>query len=99
LRAEHAPAAPVYAHTVMGMQMTGGSTTTWTEYERYRTVGAAARQMLVRAAAEEWRPAAARRGVENAYAIAGSRRASFGQLAARAAALPTPEKVTLKPPS
>jgi len=99
IRVEHAPAAPVYAHTVYGMQMTGGSTTTWTEYERYRTVGAAARQMLVRAAAEEWKTDAAKLRVENGYVIAGSRRASFGQLAARAAALPTPEKVTLKPPS
>jgi hypothetical protein len=27
VRVEHAPAAPVYAHTAMGMQMTGGSTT------------------------------------------------------------------------
>ncbi len=99
IRVEHAPAAPVYAHTVYGMQMTGGSSTTWSEYERYRTVGAAARQMLVRAAAEEWKTDAAKLRVENGVVIAGSRRASFGQLAARAAALPTPEKVTLKAPS
>jgi len=99
IRAEHAPAAPVYAHTVMGMQMTGGSTTTWSEFERYRTVGAAARQMLLRAAAEEWKTDAARLRVENGYVIGGSRRASFGQLAERAAALPTPAKVTLKSPS
>jgi len=99
VRVEHAPAAPVYAHTVMGIQMTGGSTTTWSEFERYRTVGAAARQMLVRAAAQEWKTDAAKLRVENGYVISGSRRASFGQLAERAAALPTPEKVTLKPPS
>src|SRR5690242_11288743 len=99
IRVEHAPAAPVYAHTVYGMQMTGGSSTTWSEYERYRTVGAAARQMLVRAAAEEWKTDAGKLRVENGLVVAGSRRASFGQLAARAAALPTPEKVTLKAPS
>ena len=29
VRVEHAPAAPAYAHTAYGMQMTGGSTTTW----------------------------------------------------------------------
>ena len=34
-----------------GMQMTGGSTTTWSEFDRYRKVGAMARDMLVRAAA------------------------------------------------
>jgi isoquinoline 1-oxidoreductase beta subunit len=98
IRAEHAPAAPVYAHTAFGMQMTGGSTTTWSEYERYRTVGALARELLVRAAAEEWKSDAAKLRVENGFVIGGSRRASFGQLATRANALPTPTKVKLKPP-
>src|SRR5262249_26126631 len=36
--------------------------------------------------------------VENGYVIGGSRRASFGQLAAKASTLPTPTKVKLKPP-
>ena len=99
IRVEHAPAAPVYAHTVMGMQMTGGSTTTWSEFERYRTVGATARHLLSHAAAREWKTDPASHTVENGYVIAGTRRASFGQLAERAAALPTPEKITLKSPS
>ena len=98
IRAEHAPAAPVYAHTAFGMQMTGGSTTTWSEYERYRTVGALARELLVRAAAEEWKTDAAKLRVENGFVIGGSRRASFGQLATRANALPAPTEVKLKPP-
>lgn len=98
VRAEHAPAAPVYAHTGFGMQMTGGSTTTWSEYERYRTVGALARELLIRAAAEEWKTDAAKLRVENGYVIGGNRRASFGQLTARANTLPTPTKVKLKPP-
>ena len=98
IRAEHAPAAPVYAHTGFGMQMTGGSTSTWSEYDRYRTVGALARELLVRAAAQEWKTDAAKLRVENGYVIGGSRRASFGHLAARAAMLPTPTKVTLKSP-
>lgn len=98
MRAEHAPAAPVYAHTGFGVQMTGGSTTTWSEYERYRTVGALARALLVRAAAEEWKTDAAKLRVENGFVIGGERRASFGQLAARANALPTPTKVKLRPP-
>ena len=98
IRAEHAPAAPVYAHTAFGVQMTGGSTTTWSEYERYRTVGALARELLVRAAAEEWKTDAAKLRVENGFVIGGSRRASFGQLATRANALPAPTEVKLKPP-
>ena len=98
IRVEHAPAHPAYAHTGFGMQMTGGSTSTWSEYDRYRTVGALARELLVRAAAEEWKTDAAKLRVENGYVIEGSRRASFGQLAERARALPAPTKVNLKPP-
>ena len=42
----------VYNHPVFGMQMTGGSTTTPSEWERYRKMGALARMMLVQAAAQ-----------------------------------------------
>src|ERR1700687_5860643 len=38
-RVEHAPAAPAYHHTAYHIQMTGGSTTTWSEFDRYRQVG------------------------------------------------------------
>src|SRR5260370_19457946 len=51
---EHAPAEPVYAHTALGIQMTGGSTTTWSEYDRYRQVRARARARLRPAAAKQW---------------------------------------------
>ena len=34
IRSEHAPAAPAYFHTAFGMQMTGGWTTTWSEFDR-----------------------------------------------------------------
>src|SRR6266849_4375018 len=53
-RVEHAPAAPVYHHTVFAIQMTGGSTTTWSEFDRYRQVGAVARALLIAAAAKQW---------------------------------------------
>ena len=55
IRVETAPAAPAYFHTGFGMQLTGGSSTTWSEFDRYRTVGAMAREMLVRAAAARWK--------------------------------------------
>ena len=55
VRCEHAPAARVYGHPMMGMQMTGGSSSTNGEFERYRTVGATAREMLLRAAAARWK--------------------------------------------
>jgi len=38
VRSEHAPAAPAYAHAFFGIQMTGGSSSTWSEFDRYRQV-------------------------------------------------------------
>ncbi|HEY3053135.1 MAG TPA: molybdopterin cofactor-binding domain-containing protein, partial [Thermoanaerobaculia bacterium] len=62
IKVEHAPAAPVYVHTAFGMQMTGGSSTTWSEFDRYRQAGALARALLVQAAAKRFgvRPSAIR---------------------------------------
>jgi isoquinoline 1-oxidoreductase beta subunit len=97
VRVEHAPAAPAYFHTAFGtIQATGGSTSTWSEFDRYRQVGALARELLVRAAAAEWGVTAAACRVENGVVISGSRRATFGALAERARALPTPASVALK---
>src|ERR1700720_2490637 len=46
IRVEHAPAAAAYHSTLFPIQMTGGSTTTWTEFDRYRQVGAVTRTLL-----------------------------------------------------
>src|SRR2546423_3486204 len=54
VRTEFAPVDAVYNHIIFGSQMTGGSTSTWTEFERLRMVGATARGMLVQAAAAQW---------------------------------------------
>jgi isoquinoline 1-oxidoreductase beta subunit len=98
VKVEHAPAAPVYAHTAFGMQMTGGSTSTWSEFERYRQAGATARALLVAAAAERFGVAAADCRTENGMVIAGARRARYGELADAAARLAPPKAVTLKDP-
>jgi isoquinoline 1-oxidoreductase beta subunit len=96
VRVEEAPAAPVYAHTAFGMQMTGGSTSTWSEMDRYRQVGALAREMLVQAAAEQWKvdPSACR--VEAGFVVSGDKRLSFGKLAAAAQKRTPPASVRLK---
>jgi isoquinoline 1-oxidoreductase beta subunit len=98
LKIEHAPAAPAYAHTTFGMQMTGGSTSTWSEFERYRQAGATARTLLVQAAAQRLGVAPADCRTENGMVIAGSRRVRYGELAEAAAALPAPKSVPLKDP-
>jgi isoquinoline 1-oxidoreductase subunit beta len=98
IRVEHAPAAPVYAHTVMGIQMTGGSTSTWSEFERYRQAGALARALLVQAAAQRFGVTPADCRTENGVVIAGNRRARYGELADAAAGLTAPKTVPLKDP-
>jgi isoquinoline 1-oxidoreductase subunit beta len=99
IRVEHAPAAPAYHHTAFGMQMTGGSTSTWSEYERYRQVGALGRALLIQAAAAEWgvEPAACR--AESGFVLHGDDRLSYGHLAAAAEKLTPPAEVTLKAPA
>src|ERR1700730_4970909 len=54
IRVEAAPVDKVYNHPAFGMLMTGGSTTTPSEWERFRKMGAMARLMLVDAAAQKW---------------------------------------------
>jgi isoquinoline 1-oxidoreductase subunit beta len=97
IRVEHAPAAPPYKHTVYPVQMTGGSTTTWSEFDRYRTVGAMAREMLVRAAATQWKTQPARLRCEKGHVVYGKKTLSYGQLALAAEALEPPTSVKLKP--
>src|SRR5712671_6980599 len=96
IRVEHAPAAPVYAHPAFGIQMTGGSSTTWSEFERYRTAGAMARAMLVKAAAAQWKTDAKKLRTENGYVVRGKERLSYGQLALAAQSQQPPKKVALK---
>ena len=96
IHVEHAPAAPAYAHTMFGIQMTGGSSTTYSEFERYRTVGAMAREMLVLAAADRWKTSPAKLRVENGFIYKGKDKLSFGQVAEAAEKLTPPTHVKLK---
>ena len=96
MRVEHAPTAPVYAHPAFGMQMTGGSSSTWSELERYRTAGAMAREMLVRAAAARWKTNAKALKTENGFVSDGKRKLGYGELAVAAQALSPPKSVKLK---
>jgi isoquinoline 1-oxidoreductase beta subunit len=93
---EHAPPGKPYLHTVYGIQMTGGSTTTWSEFDRYRNAGATARALLVEAAAKKFNVAPSACRTEKGFVIAGDKRASFGELAEAAGKLPAPTNVTLK---
>jgi isoquinoline 1-oxidoreductase subunit beta len=80
------------------IQGTGGSTGLLSSFDRYRRAGATARAMLVAAAADEWKVAPASVRVTNGVLTSGDRRATFGQMAEKAARLPVPANVALKDP-
>ncbi len=100
IRAEGAPAdAKQYNNLFWGpAQGTGGSTALPNSYEQMRKAGAAARAMLVAAAAEKWRVPASEIKVAKGIVSSKDRKATFGELAADAAKQKVPEDVPLKEP-
>lgn len=96
IRAEHAPAAVIYYHTIYGTQRTGGSTSLLSEFDRYRKAGATARYMLIQAAANRLQVDPKDCTTDNGYVISGDKKLSYGQLAEDAAKVPVPADVTLK---
>jgi isoquinoline 1-oxidoreductase beta subunit len=102
IRAEGAPAdSRLYNNLFWGpAQGTGGSTAIANSWEQLRKAGAAARQMLVQAAAERWQvPAQEIEVRDGALTHASGRRATFGELAEAAASQPVPAEVRLKDPA
>jgi isoquinoline 1-oxidoreductase beta subunit len=80
-------------------QGTGGSTSMVSSWDRYRQAGAAARAMLVAAAAEEWGvPEDDITVAEGVVTHPTAGNLSFGALAEQAAAMPVPAQVALKAP-
>ena len=98
IKVEHASAAPEYAHTSYGIQITGGSSTTWSEFDRYRQAGALTRALLTSTAAEKLGVSADSLKTENGFVVSGDKKISYGELAEAAAKLETPKSVTLKDP-
>ena len=95
---ESAPVDPKYNHPAFGMQMTGGSSSVWSGLEQFRQAGAAARAMLVAAAAQQWNVDAAACRTESGAVLNGSRKLTYGQLVEAAAKLTPPAQVQLKDP-
>jgi isoquinoline 1-oxidoreductase beta subunit len=102
VRAEGAPAdVDRYNNLLWGaFQGTGGSTAIANSFEQMRKAGAAARHMLVKAAAERWQvPAEQIRVRDGMLSHGDDRHATFGELAESAGEQPLPEQVALKDPS
>ena len=88
-----------YKNLFFGAQGTGGSTAIANSFLQYRKAGAAAREVLVAAAAETWGVPAAAISIENGVLRSGNRRAHFGELAAKAVTLTPSADPAVKDPS
>jgi len=101
VRLEHAPPDDkLYANPLFGDQETGASSSVRAFYEPLRRAGAAARTMLVAAAAATWNadPASCRAQKGVVTHSPTGRTLTYGALADKAARLPVPANVTLKDP-
>jgi len=98
IKVEHSPAGKEYTHTFIPVQGTFGSTSTVSEFDRYRQAGAVARTMLVEAAAKRLGVTADACSTENGFVIAGDKHISYGEVSGDASKLPVPS-VKLREPN
>ena len=100
VRIEGAPNnAKLYNNLAFGtVQGTGNSTAIANSWEQLRNAGAVARAMLIAAAAKKWDVAATTITVREGVVSGGGKKATFGELAEAAAAMPVPAEVKLKDP-
>jgi isoquinoline 1-oxidoreductase beta subunit len=98
------PAPPddrLYKNPLIGFEVTGGSTSVRAMWEPLRRAGAAARIMLITAAAHKWKvdPASCHAQKGEVIHVPTGRREPYGALVDIAATLPVPTNVPLKKPS
>ncbi|HWO24165.1 MAG TPA: molybdopterin cofactor-binding domain-containing protein [Kofleriaceae bacterium] len=94
-------ADPAYRNPRTKTQFTGNSESISSFFEIMRAMGASAREMLIAAAAAQWKVQPATCRVENGRVFhdPSKRSLRFGDVAAAAAKLPAPDKPPLKDPS
>ena len=95
---EFAPAADVYFNQDFGAQGTGGSSSVRVGFTPLRQAGAAAREVLISAAAAQWKVSRSECRAEQGAVVhtPSKRRLTYGALASAAAKLPLPKDVPLK---
>ena len=98
---EFAPSNPqIYNNLLFGpFQGTGGSTAMANSWMQYRQAGAAAREMLVTAAAQSWGVDASTVTIEEGIVKAGDKSAPISKFVAAASQLEAPVEPLLKDPS
>ncbi len=94
----HAPPDVQRFGAPFGDMFTGGSLSIRTMYDPMRQSGAAARMLLIQAAADAWQVAPASCHAAHGAVLHGAsgRRIQYGKLVAAAARLPVPANITLK---
>ena len=99
VRWEQSPASPDYNRPGTPIMITGGSFSVRSSWEPLRKAGAAARAMLVAAAAEEWSVDPTQLRTQNSAVVGpGGKRLTYGELAEKAASMPVPKDPQLKDP-
>ncbi|MDA0829607.1 MAG: molybdopterin-dependent oxidoreductase [Proteobacteria bacterium] len=100
IKVEFAPPAEVYINSLLGGQLTGGSTAVRDAWEKLRKAGASARMMLVAAAADNWGVDASKCSAANGMIKGpGGKKVTYGSVAAKASTMEVPKEVPLKPAS
>lgn len=96
---EAAPVNEAYNHLVYHCQMTGGSSSVSSDYDRMRQVGATARYMLVAAAAKDWGVKSTDCDVKNGIITNKITKATktYESLVSKAAQIVPPKDLKLKP--
>jgi len=94
---EAAPPGAEYVNAMIGVQITGGSTSVRDAWQRLRQAGATARVMLIQAAAAQWEVDVAECRVEGGRVLnADGDALTYGEVAEAASKLPVPTDVALK---
>lgn len=100
VKTEFAPAASPYFNPLFGLQGTGGSTSVRASWGPLTKAGAAAREMLIAAAAKKWSVDPSACHAENGAVVhtTTKKKLGYGALVEEAAKLPVPANPALKDP-
>jgi isoquinoline 1-oxidoreductase beta subunit len=95
---EAPPNEQIYNDKLLNFQATGGSTSIRSNWEPLRQAGAAARLLLIQAAAQRWQVGADQLRAENGRVLGPDGQSfGYGELVEDASRLPVPENIPLKP--
>ncbi|KGM32867.1 xanthine dehydrogenase family protein molybdopterin-binding subunit [Inquilinus limosus] len=96
VRLEHSPPSDaLYGNPLIGAQLTGGSTSIRGFWTPLRQAGAAARMLLIAAAAKQWGVDPSTLKAQHGQVTDGKRSLGYGELADAAAKLPAPDPKTV----